>query len=315
MYTINNKIQKKEFCELMEALKKTNLDWLNMRQSRDYRVGMVLCKIASCIKEFKFNTIFKDLKHWKIGLKTRIKYKDKNSKSNLSDNNIVSNYFSNERIAIYTCIFGAYDKIIEPYFIPNNCDFYIFTDQKVRKNSCWKQMPLPKKIEKMSNIEKNRYIKMFPNEIFSDYKYSIYVDGNVQIISDLTEYVNKINSKIGLGIHKHHLRDCVYEEIVAVCKSGRISKKEAKNHKKYLEKCRMPKKYGLLQCNIIVRENNNKICLKIMKEWWNEFLLFSKRDQISLPHVLYENNISIDEVATLGNNVYKNPSFRVVSHK
>lgn len=315
MYSIKDKKQEKKFFDLMESLKKTNLDWLNLRQSKDYRVGMVICKIISSIKKFKFNVIIKDLKRWNIGLKTKIKYKEKTIKSNSQSNCELSNYFSDERIAIYTSIFGAYDKITEPYFIPDNCDFYIFTDQKVSSDSCWKQLPLPKNIEKMSNVEKNRYIKMFPNELFQNYKYSIYVDGNVQIISDLTEYINKINSKIGLGIHKHHLRDCVYDELVAVCKSGRISKKDAEKHKKYLEKCKMPKNYGLLQCNVIVREHNNKTCIKIMKEWWNEFLLFSKRDQISLPHVLYNNKVTIDEVATLGDNIYRNPSFRVISHK
>jgi len=56
------------------------------------------------------------------------------------------------------------------------------------------------------------------------------------------------------------------------------------------------------------------VCKKLMEEWWKEFLTYSKRDQISMPYVLYKNRISISEVGTLGNNVYENPSFRIVTH-
>ena len=77
----------------------------------------------------------------------------------------------------------------------------------------------------------------------------------------------------------------------------------------------MPKNYGLLQCNLIVREHNNETCIKIMQDWWQEFKNYSKRDQISLPHVLYKNNIKIENVGILGNNIYPNPSFRILTHK
>ena len=166
----------------------------------------------------------------------------------------------------------------------------------------------------MSNIDKNRFVKMFPNLFFKEYKYSIYVDGNVQILTDLTEYINKIDSEIGIGIHKHHLRDCVYDELIAITKMNKKNRVMAKEYKKKLDNNNMPKNYGLLQCNIIAREHSNKVCQKIMKEWWNEFESGIKRDQVSLPYVLYRNNITVDSVGTLGNNVYNNPSFRIINH-
>ena len=77
----------------------------------------------------------------------------------------------------------------------------------------------------------------------------------------------------------------------------------------------MPRNYGLLQCNIIVREHNNPVCIKIMEAWWQLFSKNAKRDQIYLPYVLYMNKIRIDDVVLLGNNVYMNSSFRVFIHK
>ena len=155
---------------------------------------------------------------------------------------------------------------------------------------------------------------MHPNEIFPEYKYSIYVDGNIKIISDLTEYVNLLNEN-GIGIHLHHLRNCVFDELHAVTKSKRIDKESAKKHEKYLIENGMPRNYGLLQCNVIVRDHNNPICIKIMNEWWKEFKKNSKRDQLSLPYVLYKNDIPVEKIGVLGTNVYRNPSFRILLHK
>lgn len=313
MYKIKNKKDEKAIIDLMNNLKNVNSDWITLRTSREYRIGMVLTRIFKDIKGLNFKSLKKNMSNWLIGINKNRRYKNKINSQN--DPSSLANYFSDEKIAIYTCIFGNYDEILEPYFIPDNCEFFIFTDQEVREGSVWKKMPIPTDIENLTNIEKNRYIKMFPHKIFNNYRFTIYVDGNIQIISDLTEYINKINLSVGLGIHRHHLRDCVYDEIDAVCRAGRISKKEAASHRKFLEEDKMPKNYGLLQCNVIVRDSNNILCKKIMEEWWEEFLNYSKRDQISLPHVLFKNSVNIDDVATLGNNVYNNSSFRIILHK
>ena len=84
---------------------------------------------------------------------------------------------------------------------------------KAQKNSKWKIVDITEfagALEGLSNTEKNRYFKMHPDKVFKNYKYSIYIDGNVKVITDLTEMVNKIGS-CGLAIHKHGKRDCVYD--------------------------------------------------------------------------------------------------------
>ena len=52
---------------------------------------------------------------------------------------------------------------------------------------------------------------MHPDVLFEDYNYSIYIDGNIKVIGDLTAYINLI-SKAGIAVHRHGKRDCVYEE-------------------------------------------------------------------------------------------------------
>ncbi len=224
------------------------------------------------------------------------------------------NYFSSEKIAIYTVITGGYDEVLEPYCKPDNCDLFLFTDREFDDTaSAWNKRELPSCLDVFTNAEKNRYLKMHPHKLFSEYNYSVYVDGNIQIFTDLTEYINRLGS-IGIGTHLHPDRQCVYKELEAVAARGKETWENTERHAAYLKKAGMPHNYGLLECNVIAREHHNDICVRIMEQWWREYEEYCKRDQVSLPHVLYQNNIQINEVGVLGENVRVNPSFRILGH-
>ena len=157
---------------------------------------------------------------------------------------------------------------------------------------------------------------MHPHELFEDkYDYSIYVDGNILCVSDVSSFVNEINNKIGIAMHKHCCRNCIYDEakILKIVKKGNLKKLD-EQIQKYKNK-RFPEKYGLLEANVIVTDLNNNYAKKIYNDWWEEFASTkSNRDQISLPYILWNNNVEIDKVGTLGNNVYDNPKIQKKDH-
>ena len=225
-------------------------------------------------------------------------------------------YFSEDRIAVYTVIFGKYDEILEPYCSPDNIDYYIITDQEFDSlKSKWEKVDISafkSKIKNMSSSEKNRYFKINPSLVFKDYKYSIYIIGNILVVSDFTELINKIGL-FDIATHTHNSRDCVYEEAKAVLAAGKEKKKNIDIQMKAYRDAGMPKKYGLMECNIIARRHTEQ-CSKIMWQWWEEFQKFSKRDQLSLPYVLFKNGIDVSDVATLGVNVLQNPALRWLPH-
>lgn len=225
-------------------------------------------------------------------------------------------YNVEEKIAVYTCIFGKYDEIIEPDVFPDNIDYYIITDLELPQNSHWKKIE-PECLENMktyTDVEKNRYFKMNPYEVFKEYHYSIYVDGNIKIVSDLSEYIKKLGNE-GVALHKHRMRNCTYKEIEK-CIEVKKGKEEAlQQYKKRLLEKGMPEEYGLLEAGVIVRDNYNPLGQKVMQEWWDEFFKQSaKRDQISLPYILWKNQIKVEDVATLGENFHRNYSFRKNFH-
>ena len=217
-------------------------------------------------------------------------------------NNVAPNYFSNHRIAVYTSLFGKYDKILEPISAPDNCDFYIYTDQELNEESIWEKVdlnPFSEVLANYSNTEKNRYFKMFPDVLFPEYEYSIYVDANILIISDLTEYVNQLG-EYDIGMFRHPLYTCIYDECERCVNEKLITKDEGIKQESFLNRNNMPKDYGLLECCFIVRKHNSDICKKVMKEWWNLFINGPKRDQISFTYVLYKNKIPSCEVTLPG---------------
>lgn len=301
----------KMYTDLMEQIKKVNTDWLRLRKSSQYRIGLIINEVTGDIKYLRLSALSKSVKRWTRGAKSR---QIQSHKGIVCEKTNKTNYFSSDRIAIYTAVFGDYDCVPEPYCTPDNCDFYIFTDQKHEdESSIWKKKSIPNEIRKFSNAEKNRYLKMHPDRVFADYKYSVYIDGNVQIITDLTEYINMLGT-IGIGIHLHDSRSCVFDELEVIRRTRRESSENIKRHINYLKETGMPGNYGLLQCNVIIREHNNPVCLDIMDHWWQEYMMYTKRDQVSLPHVLYLHGIEVNEIGILGSSVYSNPSFRVVNH-
>lgn len=299
--------------EYIKKIEELNLETIKLKNSKEYLIGKKIKQILKYLKEFKiFHLIQKIVENKEI--------KKLNAHGELeNDFKIEKKYqgHTSPRIVVYTCITGNYDKrILEPFVKVSNVDFYLFTDNAETKSENWTIKAIPKDIEKKyNNILKNRYLKMHPHELFNDYDYSIYIDGNVQVMSDLTELVYSINKKVGIAMHNHQFRDCICNEIEA-CK---IKKKGNYNEMKkqvdrYIKEG-FPKRFGMLEATIIVTDLKNELAKHLLSDWWNEFISTkSLRDQISLQYIVWKNNLMIKDIAVLGNNLYRNPKFRVNIH-
>lgn len=307
----NELIDVKNFNLYMERLKKLNSDFILLQD-----------RVSSSSKFFSLRKYIMQLNLKKIFRRTRIFFYEKKYQKNCTINDTIienknkaPNYFLSKHVVIYTSIYGSYDQIKDPIFIPDNCEFVIFTDMDIPATSVWKKNTFTSdEFDALSNVEKNRFIKMHPHLLFKDRDYSIYVDGSIQIITDLTEMINNL-TEIGVSTHLHCLRKCVYDEIQANLIYGKINKELKSNYLKLYKQYNMPRGYGMLECGVIAREHNNELCVSIMEEWWDIFRSIGGRDQLSLPLVLYNHGILIDNVGTLGIDIYHNYSFRINQHK
>lgn len=224
------------------------------------------------------------------------------------------------KVAIYTCIIGGYDKLWEPLYKSKYCDYYAITDFEIDNGSAWKRIDFHEYEDKIDKKDSpayiNRWFKMHPQEVFSSYQYSIYIDGNVLVVSDLMPLVIKmINEKNFLGIHRHYARKYIESEVKAIVKFKKNINKELtyKQVSRY-KACGYNNDIPMLEATILIRKHNDDKCIKVMNDWWSEFIKYSPRDQLSLPYVLWKNDVSLKDVTVLGNNEYLNPRFYINNH-
>ena len=305
-------ISKEEYAELMKSLASMRQEQDKIRHSKQYKVGSFVIRMIDCVAKFKIKSMAAYIRYRKAQ-----SYFEKHAVVRKPDKTQIApeEFFSQERIAVYTSVFGEYDTVQEPVFQPSNIDYYIITDRDVPETSKWKKIEFKNATDTpLSNAEKNRYCKMHPDQFFGqDYRYSIYLDGNIKVISDVTPMIHRIGES-GLAFHAHPYRDCTYDELEACVMAGKISKKTANEYRQYLLSKGMPEHYGLLECGVIAREHNNPKCKSVMESWWTEFHNNIHRDQVSMPYVLFTNDIAISDVDRLGIGVMNNCLIQLNGH-
>lgn len=84
----------------------------------------------------------------------------------------------------------------------------------------------------------------------------------------------------------------------------------------FLKRENFSREYGMVECNVIFRDNSNPKQVELMEEWWSYFNRFSvKREQLSIAFLLWKYRISVDKVDKLVVNVEENPVIRGTLHK
>ena len=123
---------------------------------------------------------------------------------------------------IYTAIFGGYDNLTEPSFIPDGWDFVCFTDSDI-KSDVWDVRKV-KPLYKDSTRNARKY-KILPHRFLSEYDVSVWVDGNILIRNNLNELVDDYLQDCNIAMMNHNKnildpRDCIYEEAQTILYFG-----------------------------------------------------------------------------------------------
>lgn len=199
-----------------------------------------------------------------------------------------------KKIVVYTVVCGNYDSI---YSVSDsdNIDFVLVTDYFFNGKipNGWKHLRLEK--SKLSNKDLNRYYKMKPHELFADYDVSVYIDGNISIVSPLYAYIKKAVFDYDIALYSHFERNNIVDEAKKIALSGLdyawILKNQINNYfiNGYIDN-------NLYEANVIFRNHNKDIVKVAMNQWWDEYIKFSKRDQISLPYILINSNIKCNNL-------------------
>ncbi len=294
-----------------KQLYELNRRTIETRFSREYLVGSRVLLYLDMLKHGKLGKLVQRFRKDRKTMRLRKQGASVPEKTLSIDFSIP---YSGERMAVYTSIYGKYDSLCEPIYVDPNCDYFILTNQDVPPNSLWKKIDFEFPEEINTDFLKNRYVKMFPHKVFPDYRYSLYVDGNITLVSAVSLYLKDFDCKSGIAMHKHPASNDLFDEIEACLMTNKITESESKELKQKLEKEGFPKNYGMFECNIILRDHKSEACMRIMEKWWDELLKGAKRDQLHFTYALFKMGYKYSDLALLGLNMNMNPMFIREAH-
>ena len=218
---------------------------------------------------------------------------------------------------VYTCIVGDYDWVLPPVWRSANARFICYTDRPSRSISGWELKPVDACLLGCPPAMINRWYKLLPHEHLPSSEWSLYMDGHIRLISDplpLIVEAERLEAKMALPIHP--FRTSIWEEQAACLAQGKILPDEVSTLESQLRfykeegfDCQVP----LTENNILLRKHEDPSVVNAMTEWWGQLDRFTKRDQISLPYVLWKSRLPLWVLPYSSKT--ENSYFRFVAHK
>lgn len=222
-----------------------------------------------------------------------------------------------DKIAIYTCIIGGYDKLRQPLETQPGFDFICFVgkgESHPETDGVWQVRELPLTFKDPSLDA--RYPKTHPHELLPEYECSVWIDGNI-IIRDSTLYkAARIKQSAGVlfsGV-THPSRNCVYEEAVKCRDMGYISYLKLFRIFLFYRRHHIARHDGLYEANLIFRRHNHPDIVRFDEMWWDKVRHFCRRDQLSQMYCLRKCDIPKDFLLPQGQSTRNNPGFEYLRH-
>ena len=231
--------------------------------------------------------------------------------------------YMNQRIFVYTSIFGNYSGLIPQQNI-KGVDLVCFTDQDIISKD-WTIIKVNAPISG-DNTRSNRNYKLLPHKyVPKDYDISVYIDANIWVLKDIRPLVSRLmkTSKMACFDHNQNYadkRNCIYEEYRAIIEYGEKTgnyRDDPAVMKQQIDRFReegYPEDFGLITGSILIRKHFDLEIIKLMESWWDIVLNGSKRDQLSFNYVAWKLNFT--NFTYIDGDVRKgNPWFYTIRHR
>jgi len=208
-------------------------------------------------------------------------------------------------IVVYTVIIDNYDKLC-PTEWPSVC----LTDRDIEPVKGWK-------IRRIQPVHEDprrasRHPKMLAHTYFPEADYSIYVDGNISLLHGPRLIIKDLLQKHEMALFSHPQRTCVYAEAGKCIRLNKGDPELIKSQMREYLKQEFPRGFGLTACWVIIRKHTPEV-QRFNEAWWQQYLKFSCRDQLSFDFIRWQQGMKYDEIP---GNLFKDQSvyFKRVKH-
>lgn len=221
-----------------------------------------------------------------------------------------------KKAVIYTSLTGGYDNLPQYDILDSFFDYICFTNDYPdgEKVGQWEVRSIPIEINDKTRL--SRYVKLMPHKVFPDYEYSIWFDANLEITDKKIYEIIKTHisaQKKWCGI-KHPTLDCIYQDAKECLKLAKVTYREIVSQVKFLRDEKFPEHFGLFENNVIIRNHNDNSVRNIDEQWWNLYMRFSRRDQMSLFYIFWKNSFEPNLIFKQKENTHNCSGIRFVAH-
>jgi hypothetical protein len=200
------------------------------------------------------------------------------------------------KVAVYTCITGAYDSLRPPRQVQPGLDYFCFSDPPLPTCPPWQAVPVD--VPETDAPARNRRIKMLAHRqpTLAAYAASLYVDGSIEIVGDLSQFIASCDARPEpIQLYRHPFRDCIYDEALACARAGHVSFFTLRDQMGRYRRAGFPEHHGLFEAGVLYRRHVPEVDA-FMEAWWDEYRTGARRDQLSLPFLAWQAGLAIGDL-------------------
>lgn len=140
----------------------------------------------------------------------------------------------------------------------------------------------------------SRWHKIRPHLEYPDAEYSLWIDGNIEVLSEtpIGELARLYLGSADIGVFSHHSRTCVYEEAWECIRKRLDDRSKIYQQMGHYHRQGLKPNRGLSECCVILRRHSPKVA-DFNELWWSELSNFSHRDQLSFDYLAGQCGISL----------------------
>ena len=194
---------------------------------------------------------------------------------------------------VYTAVFGNYDRVAEVDGAWSGA-FVCFTDNPGLVGSGWEVVQVEQGEEDPAVA--NRRFKMLPHRYLASFARSLYIDANITLRKDPSVLFEKYLERDLVALAAHRFRNCAYAEAEACVRDGLLAHDVAARQIASYRAAGFPENYGLTENNVLFRRHNDPAVIGLMEAWWKEYQHFGRRDQVSLPFLLWQREFGVAHI-------------------
>jgi hypothetical protein len=140
----------------------------------------------------------------------------------------------------------------------------------------------------------SRLAKMCPHRFFTGYDWVIYIDNSAALTTPPLAIVSEIERQhadgapAGRYLFSHGKRSCAYREARVCLVRGKISREDYRRQMRHYREAGFPEDQGLFMNTLMIQKMGDPATDSFNEIWFQHFQSFSRRDQISLPYLVWK---------------------------